>query len=100
MEYPREVALFPSWNPAQPKITDLIVQHDAGTLERQRVRKQSVVEVFSRFGNQKALRAVRALPEKDGWLDDREIDALLLTVHWEMQRRRRGFITGTAFGRF
>jgi SAM-dependent methyltransferase len=88
------VSIFPSWNPGQPEITDLIVQHDAGTLERRRVRKQSVIEVFSRFGNQKALRAVRALPEKDGWLDDREIDALLLTVHWEMQRLAEEFYHG------
>lgn len=94
MEYPRLVPLFPSWNPAQPEITDLIVQHDAETLERLRVKKQSVVEVFSRFGNQKALRAVRALPEKDGWLDEREIDALLLTVHWEMQRLAEEFYHG------
>ena len=94
MEYPLAVNFFPSWNPAQPEITDLIVQHDAGTLERLRVRKQSVVDVFSHFGNQKALRAVRALPEKDGWLDDHEIDALLLTVHWEMQRLAEEFYHG------
>jgi SAM-dependent methyltransferase len=88
------VSFFPSWNPAQPEITDLIVQHDAGTLKRLPVRKQSVIEVFSRFGNEKALRAVRALRGNDGWLDNREIDALLLTVHWEMQRLAEEFYHG------
>ena len=86
--------IFPSWNPAQPEITDLIVQHDPVTLQRLPVGKQSVIEVFSRFGNHKALRAVRALPEKDGWLADKEIDALLLTVHWEMQRLAEEFFHG------
>jgi hypothetical protein len=99
VEYALAVSIFPSWNPDQPEITDLVVQHDASTLNRLRVSKQEVAEVFSRFGNQKALRAVRALPEKDGWLDDREIDALLLTVHWEMQRLAEEFITVTACGK-
>lgn len=94
MEYPLAVSIFPSWNPAQPEITDLIVQHDADTLQRLPVSKQSVVDAFSRFGNRKALRAVRALPENDGLLDEREIDALLLTVHWEMQRLAEEFYHG------
>ncbi len=94
MEYALAVSIFPSWNPDQPEITDLIVQHDASTLKRMRVSKQEVAEVFSRFGNQKALRAVLTLPEKDGWLDDRKIDALLLTVHWEMQRLAEEFYHG------
>ncbi len=34
------------------------------------------------------------LPEKAGILDDREIDALLLTVHWEMQRLAEEFYLG------
>jgi SAM-dependent methyltransferase len=88
------MGIFPSWNPAQPEITDLIIQHDPATLRRLPVSKQSVIDVFSRFGNQKALRAVRALPAKDGWLDGEEIDALLLTVHWEMQRLAEEFYHG------
>src|ERR1700758_5260887 len=78
--------MFPAWNPSQPEITDLIVQYDSGTLRRLPVRKRQVLEVFSRFHNRRAFRAVQHLPEKAGILDDREIDALLLTVHWEMQR--------------
>ena len=88
------MSIFPSWNPAQPEITDLIVQHDPVTLRRLPVSKQSVIDIFSRFGNQKALRAVRELPAKDGWLDGEEIDALLLTVHWEMQRLAEEFYHG------
>jgi hypothetical protein len=33
------------------------------------------------FGNRQALRAVRTLPEKDGVLDNRKIDAVLVRVH-------------------
>jgi SAM-dependent methyltransferase len=86
--------MFPAWNPAQPEITDLLVQYDPGTLQRLPVRKQQLLEVFARFGNRKASRAVTALPEKAGILDDREIDALLLTVHWEMQRLAEEFYHG------
>jgi 2-polyprenyl-3-methyl-5-hydroxy-6-metoxy-1,4-benzoquinol methylase len=83
-----------AWNPDQPEITDLIVQHDPHTLQRLPVRKQDIVEVFSTFGNRQALRAVAALSERDGALENREIDALLLTVHWEMQRLAEEFYHG------
>lgn len=86
--------MFPSWNSAQPEITDLIIQHDPRTLQRLPVRKQRLLEVFSRFHNRKAVRAVRALAENAGILDDREIDVLLLTVHWEMQRLAEEFYHG------
>jgi 2-polyprenyl-3-methyl-5-hydroxy-6-metoxy-1,4-benzoquinol methylase len=86
--------MLPAWNPAQPEITDLIVQHDSCTLRRLPVLKQKLVEVFARFRNRRALRAVLALPEKAGILDDREIDVLLLTVHWEMQRLAEEFYHG------
>lgn len=86
--------MFPSWNSAQPEITDLIVRYDPGTLQRLPVRKQELLEVFSRFHNRKALRAIRALPEDAGILDDREIDSLLVTVHWEMQRLAEEFYHG------
>jgi SAM-dependent methyltransferase len=86
--------MFPSWNPGQPEITDLIVQYDPRTLRRLPVRKQDLLDVFSRFGNRQALRAIRALPENAGILDDFEIDVLLLTVHWEMQRLAEEFYHG------
>jgi len=88
------IEMFPAWDPAQPEITDLIVQHDPRTLRRLPVRRQELLEVFSRFRNRKALRAVLALPANGRILDDREIDVLLLTVHWEMQRLAEEFYHG------
>jgi 2-polyprenyl-3-methyl-5-hydroxy-6-metoxy-1,4-benzoquinol methylase len=87
--------MFPSWkNPAQPEITDLIVQHDPRTLKRLPVRKQEILDTFLQFQNRKALQAARALPERSGFLDDHEIDVLFLTVHWEMQRLAEEFYHG------
>src|ERR1700688_1780809 len=86
--------MFPAWNPSQPEITDLISRYDAHTLKRLPVRKQDVLEIFSRYHNRKALRAVQALPENASILDDREIDVLLLTVHWEMQCLAEEFYHG------
>jgi SAM-dependent methyltransferase len=86
--------VFASWNPEQPEITDLIVQHDAESLKRKGVRKADVVEVFARFRNDIALRAVRALPDIDGILDERKVNSLLLAIHWEMQRLAEEFYHG------
>jgi len=86
--------VFASWNPEQPEITDLIVQHDPYTLARVPVRKWDVLEVFAKFGNRKAIRAVKALPERDGLLDEKEIDRLLVRTHWEMQRLGEEFYHG------
>jgi SAM-dependent methyltransferase len=86
--------MFRSWNPEQPEITDLIVRHDSHTLARLPVRKQDVLEVFAKFQNGQALRAVEALPAEDGFLDAREIDRLFVQVHWEMQRLSEEFYHG------
>lgn len=86
--------MFPSWNPSQPEITDLIVQHDSHSLQRLPVRKQEVLDTFAKFCNRKAMKAVRALPDRDGLLDPQKMDRLLLTVHWEMQRLAEEFYHG------
>ena len=86
--------MFASWTPEQPEITDLIVQHDPYTLARLPVRKRDVLEVFMKFGNRKAMRVVEALPERDGVLDEKEIDRLLVRTHWEMQRLGEEFYHG------
>lgn len=86
--------MFHAWNPTQPEITDLIVRHDPRTLDRLPVRKQEVLEVFAKFQNRQALRAVEALASTDGLLDPREIDRLLVTIHWEMQRLGEEFYHG------
>jgi len=87
--------VFASWNPSQPEITDLIVQHDARTLGRMEVRKQDVLEAFSRYSNRQAMRAVEQLPEMDGILNEKAIDRHLLKVHWEMQRLAGEFYHGS-----
>jgi SAM-dependent methyltransferase len=86
--------MIAAWNATQPEITDLIIRHDPQTLERVPVRKAEVLEVFARFGNRKACQAVEALPEHDGILDDRAIDRLLISTHWEMQRLAEEFYHG------
>lgn len=86
--------MLAAWNPAQPEITDLIIQHDPNTLERLPVRKQDVLEVFAAFGNRQALRAVEALPDHAGILDNRTIDRILISTHWEMQRLAEEFYHG------
>ena len=84
----------PHLNQAQPEITDLIVSHDAATLERLPVRKQSVLDTFAGFQNRQAIAAVSAIPDRDGFLDPLAVDRLLLTVHWEMQRLAEEFLHG------
>jgi 2-polyprenyl-3-methyl-5-hydroxy-6-metoxy-1,4-benzoquinol methylase len=86
--------VFPTWNPSQPEITDLIVQHDPHTLERLPVRKQEVLEVFRNFRNTQATRAIEVLPACGGFLDPLAIDRMLVTVHWEMQRLSEEFYHG------
>ncbi len=70
------------------------MQHDARTLERVKVRKQDVLDTFSRYSNAQAIRAVERLPEQGGFLDEKEIDRHLLRVHWEMQRLAEEFYHG------
>ena len=86
--------MIAAWNPAQPEITDLIIQHDMQTLERLPVRKDDVLRVFSGFGNAKACRAIAGLPDTEGVLDERAIDQLLVSTHWEMQRLAEEFYHG------
>jgi len=83
-----------SWNPAQPEITDVIVRHNPQTLERESVRKQEVLEIFQRYGNRRAIRAVQELPDRDGVLVDCAVDRTILAVHWEMQRLAEEFYHG------
>ena len=86
--------MFAAWNPSQPEITDLIVQHDPRTLERVKVRKQDVLDTFSRCGNRQAMRVVEEFAENAGILNEKEIDRLLIRVHWEMQRLAEEFYHG------
>jgi SAM-dependent methyltransferase len=86
--------VFPSWNPAQPEVSDLVVQHDLKTLERLPVNKKEIARIFERFANRKALRVIEQIPAKDGLLDPVAVDRMMLTVHWEMQRLAEEFYHG------
>ena len=86
--------MFPSWNPAQPEISDLVVQHDAKTLQRLSVSKKEVLEAFEKFSNKRATRVVERIPATDGFLDSLAVDRMMLAVHWEMQRLAEEFYHG------
>jgi SAM-dependent methyltransferase len=86
--------VFAAWNPSQPEVSDLIIQHDPVTLERIPVRKSDVRSVFEKFGNRQAIRVIDALPERDGVLDAPAIDRLFVIVHSEMQRLAEEFYHG------
>ena len=88
------VGVFPSWNPAQPEITDLIVPYDPQTLARLPVRKTEVLKTFAAFHNRQAMQAIQNLPERNGLLDEPAIDRLMLIVHSEMQRLAEEFYHG------
>ena len=90
--------MFASWNPSQPEISDLIIQHDPATLERLPVRKKDVRAVFLEAGNRQALRVIDALPESNGILDPAAIDRLFVVVHSEMQRLAEEFYHGGRVG--
>jgi SAM-dependent methyltransferase len=86
--------VFPSWNPAQPEISDLVIQHDPNTLERLPVSKSEICKPFEATGNRRALRVIDEIPELGGILDPVAVDRLMLTVHWEMQRLAEEFHHG------
>ncbi|HWZ99467.1 MAG TPA: class I SAM-dependent methyltransferase [Candidatus Dormibacteraeota bacterium] len=91
--------MFPSWNPLQPEISDLVVQHDSKTLKRLPVDKREILRVFENFSNRRAIRVVEQLPAKDGFLDPIAVDRLMLAVHWEMQRLAEEFYHGSRVSR-
>lgn len=75
-----------------PEISDLLVDYDPETLARRPVRKQ---EVLGRLAHRAApLRIARALVEKDGLLDDAEVDGILVRSHLELQRLHEEFRVG------
>ena len=87
--------VFFSWNPDQPEISDLIVQHDPQSLKRLPVNKQEILKVFQNFSNRKAARVIEQLPATNGFLDHFAVDRTMLAVHWEMQRLAEEFYHGT-----
>jgi SAM-dependent methyltransferase len=86
--------VFAAWNPSQPEISDLIIQHDPVTLERLPVCKDDVRALFAKLGNRQAVKVIDALPEHNGVLDPDAIDRLFIIVHSEMQRLAEEFYHG------
>src|SRR5215475_1885887 len=86
--------VFPSWNPSQPEISDLIVQYDAKNLARLPVSKAETLRVFEGFLNKNAVRVIEKIPSSNGLFDRAAVDRLMLTVHWEMQRLAEEFYHG------
>lgn len=78
----------------QPEISDEIVAYDPSTLARVGVRKADVERRFESFGNLRAARIVRSIPEREGFLDPEAVDRLLVTVHCEMQSMSEEFQHG------
>lgn len=78
----------------QPEISDEIVAYDPATLARVGVRKTEVERRFESFGNTRAVRIVRSIPEREGFLDPEAVDRLLVAVHCEMQSMSEEFQHG------
>ena len=78
----------------QPEISDEIVAYDPSTLARVGVRRDEVERRFESFGNLRAVRIVRSIPERGGFLDPEAVDRLLVTVHCEMQSMSEEFQHG------
>lgn len=78
----------------QPEISDEIVAYDPSTLARAVVRKAEVERRFESFGNLRAARIVRSIPEREGFLDPDAVDRLLVAVHCEMQSMSEEFQHG------
>lgn len=81
-------------NPDGPEITDLLIDVDPMTLARRPVSKETVVRALERDGMRWGARVARALPTRDGVLDEVAIDALFVRVHTEMQRLWEEFLQG------
>ncbi|MFC8191035.1 methyltransferase domain-containing protein [Cellulomonas sp. NPDC057328] len=74
-------------SPPRPlEITDLLWRSDPVTGERCPVRRDDVVATLRERGQHRAARVAARLPATDGVLDERELDALLVRVHCELQR--------------
>ena len=78
---------------APPEISDIIVDFDPETGARRLVSKAEAMETFARLGRRGAVQVVRRIPaDADGYLDNAAVDALLITVHAEIQRLSEEFM--------
>lgn len=78
----------------RPEITDLIVDHEPGTLRRLEVHKADVLARLDAHGMTRALRIVQKFPEAGGVLDARFVDGVFVRSHMELQRLSEEFLQG------
>ena len=76
------------------EITDLIVDWDPVTLERRPIHRATVVARLRGLGQAGAAKLVEKLPERNGILDEAQIDALFVRAHSELQRLEEEFLQG------
>ena len=87
------------WQPAMVdgdelvEITDLLVEHGPDG-QRAPVRRDDVVQTCEAHGDRWGARIARALPARDGVLDEDEVDRLRVAVHCEIQRLSEEFRHG------
>jgi SAM-dependent methyltransferase len=76
------------------EVSDEILSFDPVTLERRPVRKEEVIEKLRAAGDRRGAAIVRALPEREGFLDPDAVDRRLIAIHCEMQRISEEFQHG------
>ncbi len=76
------------------EITDLLVDYDRTTREPRLVERAAAVEQLQKRGQRRAAKLAAALPVIGSQYNAREIDALYLRVHAELQRLHEEFRQG------
>lgn len=78
-----------------PEISDLVVAYDPDTLERLPVKKADVVAALEAAGlPRRAVAVARAIDDRDGVLEDADVDGVLVRSHLELQRLHEEFGVG------
>jgi len=81
-------------DPFGPEISDLIIDYDPSTLARKPVRKADVLARLEEEGRSAPIAVARTLRDTNGFLDDAEVDGVLVRSHLELQRLHEEFSVG------
>lgn len=76
------------------EISDAIVSFDAATLRRKPIVKADLIAHFAAAENRAAVKIVEKIPDRDGFLCETAVDAMLVAAHCEMQRISEEFQHG------
>ena len=85
----------PDW----PEISDLIIDYDAGTLNRRPVQRSAVLRRLQELGMRRAHRIVEGISHTRDVLDSQAVDQILLRAHTELQRLSLEFRVGDQLAR-